>query len=104
MNSLDGRVSISVIDQRDNQQHNVEVFDRAGNLIATATSIGGRLVLTPTATLEVIASFTNKTPEQVAVEFAAFQAVLSSYEAAKQFFPNLPDHTDLNPKNMQTAQ
>ncbi len=104
INAADGRVSISVVDERDNKEHNVQVFDRNGNLIATATSIGGKLFLTPTATLDVIASFTNKTPDQVAAEFAAFQAVLSTYDAAKQWFPNLPDRAEVNPKGTQQAE
>lgn len=103
MNALDGRVTISIINERDGKEHIGEVFDRAGNLIATVTSNGGRLTLTPTATLDVIASFTNKTVEQIALEFAAFQAVLTSYEAAKQFFPNLPDRADATPKGTQNA-
>jgi hypothetical protein len=79
INALDGRVSISVIDQRDNQEHRVEVFDRAGNLIATATSTGGRLTLTPTGDVRGHREASPiKTPDLVAQEFAAFQTVLSS--------------------------
>lgn len=104
INAVDGRVTMSIVDERDGREHLGEVFDRAGNLIATVTSNGGRLTLTPTATLDVIASFTNKTADMIAREFAAFQAVLSSYDAAKQFFPNLPDRAEIVPKGTNHAE
>ncbi|OSI73913.1 hypothetical protein BSZ21_06095 [Bradyrhizobium canariense] len=94
ISSADGTVSISVIDQRDNSLHAVEVFNNAGVLIGTVTSNGASLTLTPTATFEVIAQQVDKTADQVAREFNAFQQVLSTYDAAKQILPNLPEHTD----------
>ena len=94
ISSADGTVSISVVDQRDNSLHAVEVFNNAGVLIGTVTSNGTSLTLTPTATFEVIAQQVNKTADQVAREFNAFQQVLSTYDAAKQILSNLPEHTD----------
>ena len=61
INAVDGKVSISVVNQQDNAIHAVQVFDRNGNLIGTVTSNGSALTLTPTASFEVIASYTNKT-------------------------------------------
>ncbi|MGY8630971.1 Ig-like domain-containing protein [Bradyrhizobium sp. 14AA] len=94
VSSTDGTVSVSVIDQRDGQVHAVQVFGNNGTLIGTVTSNGASLTLTPTATFEVIAQQTDKTAAQVAQEFNAFQQVLSTYDAAKQIMPNLPQHTD----------
>ncbi|MDN3278962.1 cadherin-like domain-containing protein, partial [Frankia sp. RB7] len=94
ISSTDGKVSISVVDQQDGAVHAVQVFNNAGILIGTVTSNGTSLTLTPTATFDVIAQQVNKTPDQVAQEFSAFQQVLSTYDAAKQIFPNLPQHTD----------
>ncbi|MBR1092685.1 cadherin-like domain-containing protein, partial [Bradyrhizobium manausense] len=94
ISSTDGKVSISVVDQQDGTVHAVQVFNNAGVLIGTVTSNGTSLTLTPTATFDVIAQQVNKTPDQVAQEFSAFQQVLSTYDAAKQIFPNLPQHTD----------
>ena len=44
--------------------------------------------------LKVIAQQSDKTAAQVAQEFNAFQQVLSTYDAGKQLFPNLPQHTE----------
>ena len=95
ISSIDGKVSISVVDQQDNAIHAVQVYNNNGFLIGTVTSNGNALTLTPTATFEVIAQESNKTPAQIQQEFATFQAVLSTYDIGKQIFPNLPAHTDL---------
>src|SRR5207344_417324 len=63
-------------------------------LIGTVSSNGTSLTLTPTATFEVIAQESNKTPAQVAVEFNAFNAALQTYQVQKQIDPNLPQHTE----------
>jgi hypothetical protein len=94
ISSADGTVSVSVVDQRDGQVHTVQVFNNANVLIGTVTSDGPSLTLTPTATFDVIAAFSDKTADQVAREFNVFQQVLSTYDAAKQIFPNLPQHTE----------
>src|SRR5712691_12232100 len=47
ISSTDGKVSISVIDQRDFQVHAVQVFNTRGDLIGTVTSNGASLTLTP---------------------------------------------------------
>ncbi|WBL77252.1 Ig-like domain-containing protein [Bradyrhizobium xenonodulans] len=94
ISSTDGTVSISVVDQRDGALHAVQVFNNAGVLIGTVTSNGASLTLTPTATFDVLAQQIDKTADQVAREFNVFQQVLSTYDAAKQIFPNLPQHTD----------
>ena len=109
ISSTDGKVDISVIDQRDGQVHAVEVFKcvptgindpltgatcRAGDSIGTVTSNGPSLSLTPAANFDVIVQQTNKTPAQVAQEFSAFQATIDTYNVQKQINPNLPQHTE----------
>ena len=95
ISSTDGTVSISVLDQRDGQVHSVQVYDTRGNLIGTVTSTSAGLTLTPTAT-EVIARQNEKSTADVAKEFNAFQGLLSTYDAGKQMFPNLPQRTENN--------
>ncbi|UWU74072.1 Ig-like domain-containing protein [Bradyrhizobium huanghuaihaiense] len=99
VSATDGKVSVSVIDQRDGLVHAVQVFNTAGVLIGTVTSNGSTLTLTPTATFDVIAQQSNKTTDQVAQEFGAFQQVLSTYDSGKQLFPNLPQHTENRDNN-----
>ncbi|MBB4369391.1 hypothetical protein GGD63_002179 [Bradyrhizobium sp. cir1] len=99
VSATDGRISVSVIDQRDGLVHAVQVFNTAGVLIGTVTSNGSTLTLTPTASFDVIAQQSNKTTDQVAQEFGAFQQVLSTYDAGKQLFPNLPQHTENRDQN-----
>ncbi len=103
ISSVDGKVSVSVIDQRDGQVHSVQVFNTRGVLIGTVTSSGSGLTLTPTTTFEVIAQESNKTVAQVAQEFNAFQTLLQIYDAGKQLFPDLPQHTDANPNSTRYA-
>ncbi|WP_453951577.1 Ig-like domain-containing protein [Bradyrhizobium sp. USDA 377] len=99
VSATDGKISVSVIDQRDGQVHAVQVFNTAGVLIGTVTSNGSTLTLTPTANFDVIAQQSNKTTDQIAQEFGAFQQVLSTYDAGKQLFPNLPQHTENRDQN-----
>ena len=99
VSATDGRVSVSVVDQRGGLVHAVQVFNTAGVLIGTVTSNGSTLTLTPTANFDVIAQQSNKTTDQVAQEFGAFQQVLSTYDSAKQLFPNLPQHTENKDNN-----
>src|SRR4029079_12774991 len=94
ISSTDGAVSISVVDQQDNQVHTVQVYNTQGTLIGTVASNGSGLKLTPVAGLNAIAQDTNKSPDQIAQEFSVFQQVLSTYDAAKQILPNLPQHTE----------
>ena len=108
ISSSDGKVDISVIDQQDGQVHAVEVFKcvptgvrdpqtgatcSAGDRIATVTSNGPSLSVTPTAT-DVIVQQNTKTPAQIAQEFSAFQATIETYNIQKQINPNLPQHTE----------
>ena len=76
ISAVDGKVSISVLDQRDGQVHSVQVYNTRGDLIGTVTSNGTALTLTPVADFEVIAQESNKTPAQIALEFNAFQTLL----------------------------
>src|SRR4051794_34342711 len=94
ISAVDGKVSISVIDQRDGQVHAVEVRNSRGDLIGTVTSNGSILTLTPTASFEVIAQESNKTVAQVLTEFNAFQQLLSTYDIGKQMVPSTPAPTD----------
>src|SRR4051794_14854247 len=94
ISSVDGKVSISVIDQHDGLVHSVQVFNARGDVIGTVTSNGNSLSLTPTATFEVIAQESGKTPQQVAQEFNALAAALQIYQIQKQIDPSLPQHTD----------
>lgn len=97
ISSTDGTVSISVIDQHDNQVHAVQVFDRNGNVIGTVTSNGSALTLTPTASFQVIAQESNKTPDQIQQEFNALQHILDVYNVWKAANPDTPQHTDASP-------
>ena len=94
ISSVDGRVSISVLDQRDGQVHSVQVFNPQGNLIGTVTSNGSTLTLTPVSTFEIIAQQSNKTTAQIAIEFDAFQQVLNTYDVGRQLVPSTPPPTD----------
>lgn len=104
ISAVDGKVSISVIDQRDGQVHTVQVYNTRGILIGTVTSNGAGLTLTPVANFEVIAQESNKTVDQVAAEFNAFQILLQTYDAGKVLFPDLPQHTDANPNPNTTTR
>ena len=99
ISTVDGRLSISVVDQRDGQVHAVQVFNARGTLIGTVTSNGTGLTLTPIANFEVIAQASDKTVAQIALEFNALQTLLQTYNDALRQFPNLPQHTDANPQS-----
>jgi Tol biopolymer transport system component len=99
ISAVDGKVSISVIDQRDGQVHSVQVYNSRGVLIGTVTSNGSVLTLTPIANFEVIAQESNKTPAQIQMEFNAFNEALRLYEIQKAIDPNLPRHTENNNAN-----
>ncbi|WP_426442221.1 hypothetical protein [Bradyrhizobium genosp. P] len=117
INSADGKVSISVVDQQDGQVHSVEVFQcipagggvcSSGARIGTVTSDGSSLSITPNAGFQFTAEQTAKTPDQITQEFSAFQQVLSTYDAGKALFPSLPQHTEnvapnSNPSPTSTA-
>ena len=111
--STDGTVAISVADQQDGSVHSVQVFRcaptnvpgvcTAGDQIGTVTSNGSALSITPGANLQISTQEISKTPAQVTQEFSAFQQVLSTYDAGKQLYPNLPQHTEnLNHDNNPT--
>ena len=103
ISSVDGKVSISVIDQRDGQQHSIEVFNTRGDLIGTVTSRGSGLTLTPTVNFQVIAQDNIKTAAQIAAESNAFQVLLQTYDAGRALFPDLPQHTDASPNTTRYA-
>ena len=94
ISATDGTVSISVVDQQDGQIHAVQVFNTRGDVIGTVTSNGTSLTLTPTASFDVIARESNKSPAQVAQEFSVFQQVISTYDAFKVIAPNTPPPSD----------
>ena len=109
ISAADGKVDISVIDQQDGQVHSVQVFKcvptgvrdpqtgatcSAGDTIATVSSNGPSLSVTPTAGFDVTVQSINKTPAQIAQEFSAFQATIDTYNIQKQIDPNLPQHTE----------
>jgi len=112
INAVDGQVSISVADQQDGALHSVQVFKcvptglqgvcSAGDLIGTVLSTGPSLRLTPAANFEVISQEVSKTPGQVTQEFSSFQQVLGTYDAGKQLYPNLPQHTENTNPNSNT--
>ena len=112
IDSADGRVAISVADQQDGQVHSVQVFRcapagttgvcTAGDPIGTVASNGPSLSLTPAGNLQVVAQEINKTPAGIAQEFNSFQQVLGTYDAGKQQFPNLPQHTENNTNQNNT--
>ena len=106
INATDGTVDISVADQQDGQVHSVQVFRcapanipgvcTAGDPIGVVASNGPSLALTPGPNFQVTIQEISKSPAQVTQEFNAFQQVLSTYDAGKQQFPNLPQHTENN--------
>jgi VCBS repeat-containing protein len=104
IDAIDGRVSISVVDQHDGTVHAVQVFNAQGIQIGTVTSNGTSLTLTPAANFNVIAQESNKTPAQIAQEFIAFQAALDTYNVQKAIDPNLPQHTDNGGNNANPQQ
>ncbi|MDO8399913.1 MAG: FecR domain-containing protein [Bradyrhizobium sp.] len=99
ISAVDGKVSISVIDQRDGLTHAVQVYNSRGVLIGTVTSNGSTLTLTPIANFEVIAQESNKTVAQIQQEFSIFREALTLYEIQKAIDPNLPQHTENNTAN-----
>lgn len=99
ISSVDGKVTISVVDQHDRLVHSVQVFNARGILIGTVTSNGSTLTLTPIANFEVIAQESNKTPAQIALEFNAFNEALRLYQIQKAIDPGLPQHTDSGDAN-----
>ena len=114
ISSSDGRVAISVIDQRDGEVHAVQVSKcvstgirdpltglacSAGDLIGTVSSNGPSLSLTPTAAQDLIVQQINKTPVQLVQEFNAFQAAIDTYNIQKAIEPSLPQHTENNTNN-----
>ena len=113
INSVDGQVSISVADQQDQTVHSVQVFRcvplgqlgvcGAGDLIGTVASNGPALSLTPAGNFNVVTQEINKTPDQVTQEFSSFQQVLGTYDAGKQLYPNLPQHTENTNQNSNTG-
>jgi hypothetical protein len=103
VSSTDGTVSVSVVDQHDNQVHAVQVYNTQGTLIATVTSNGSSLTLTPVSPTNVVAQESNKTTDQINQEFNVFQQVLNTYDAGKQMFPNLAPHTENNTNPNDTS-
>jgi FecR protein len=113
INSTDGHVSISVADQQDQSVHSVQVFRcvptglqgvcGAGDLIGTVASDGPSLSLTPTGNFNVTTQEISKAPDQVTQEFSSFQQLLSTYDAGKQLYPNLPQHTENTNTNSNTG-
>jgi len=113
ISSSDGTVSISVIDQQDQQVHSVQVFAcdptgpqgicTAGSLIGVVASNGTSLKLTPTGNFTVVTQEISKTPADVGQEFASFQQVLNTYDTGKQQFPSLPQHTENTSPNSNTG-
>jgi hypothetical protein len=101
ISSVDGKVSISVIDQRDGLVHSVQVLNAQGVLIGTVTSNGSGLTLTPIANFEVIAQLSDKTPAQIQQEFNIFRDALQLYEIQRAIDPNLPQHTENNANPQQ---
>src|SRR6185437_15027059 len=118
--STDGTVAISVADQHDGSVHAVQVFRcvptnvpgvcTAGDQIGTVSSDGPALSITPGANLQISTQEISKNPDQITQEFSTFQQVLSTYDAGKQLYPNLPQHTEnlnhdnnANPTTTRTA-
>ena len=103
IDSTDGKVSISVVDQQDGQIHSVQVFKcvpvgggvcTSGDLIGTVASNGASLTITPTAAAQVITQEVSKTAAEITQEFGVFQQVLSTYDVGKQLAPNTPPPSD----------
>ncbi len=106
INSADGKVSISVVDQQDGQVHSVQVLRclpvvpggqgicTSGDPIGTVASNGATLTITPAGAAQVITQEISKSPAAITQEFSVFQQVLSTYDAGKQLAPNTPPPSD----------
>ena len=94
ISSTDGTVSVSVIDQHDNQVHTVQVYNINGDLIGTASSDGSALTLTPLAGFDVRVDQVVKSPADLAQEFSTFQQDLNTYDIYKAIAPNTPPPSD----------
>ena len=113
INSVDGQVSISVADEQDQTVHSIQVFRcvplgqqgvcGAGDLIGTVASNGPSLSLTPAGNFNVVTQEISKTPDQLTQEFSSFQQVLGTYDAGKQLYPSLPQHTENTNQNSNTG-
>src|SRR5437588_166160 len=96
VSSVDGKVSVSVVDEQDGKTHAVAVYNNQGALIGTVSSNGPALELTPSA-LGLNIQEIAKTPAQIVQEFATFKEVLSTYAAAPPNTPAPPCAVDSSP-------
>lgn len=73
--SNNGEVTLYIFRQGDGE-HKAFVLDQNGNAIATLTSEGGKLVLTPTGPSQFSSHDQGKTPADLAAELSALDAIL----------------------------
>lgn len=73
--SNNGEVTLYIFRQGD-QEHSASVLDQNGNVIATLTSEGGKLILTPTGPSQFDSQWQGKTPADLAAELSALEALL----------------------------
>ncbi len=73
--SNNGEVTLYIFRQGDGE-HKASVLDQNGNAIATLTSEGGKLVLTPTGPSQFNTHEQGKTPADLAAELSALDAIL----------------------------
>lgn len=73
--SNNGEVTLYIFRQGDGE-HKASVLDQSGNVIATLTSEGGKLILTPTGPSKFDSQVQGKTPADFAAELSALEALL----------------------------
>ncbi|WP_046826308.1 tandem-95 repeat protein [Afipia massiliensis] len=73
--SNNGEVTLYIFRQGDGE-HRASVLDQNGNVIATLTSEGGKLILTPTGPSQFDSQLQGKTPADLAAELSALEALL----------------------------
>ncbi|CAN5277520.1 hypothetical protein BH10PSE11_BH10PSE11_04100 [soil metagenome] len=73
--SNNGEVTLYIFRQGDGE-HKASILDQNGNTIATLTSEGGKLVLTPTGPSQFSSHEQGKTPADLAAELSALEAIL----------------------------
>lgn len=73
--SNNGEVTLYIFRQGDGE-HRASVLDQNGNVIATLTSEGGKLILTPTGPSQFDSHLQGKTPADFAAELSALESLL----------------------------
>ncbi|HEY4691783.1 MAG TPA: Ig-like domain-containing protein, partial [Anaerolineae bacterium] len=95
-------VTYSLMTDPDGRIGSFQVLDRVtGAVLATVASTGTLLSLTPTATLQVLAQETQKTPAQIQTELAVAQILFPIFLSNPANITVPPQPQDLQPRSPQ---